>query len=91
MSASTEERLRTVLAHLAATVDAPPDAYQRAQRTWKRCEVRRRAIMVSTALVLVAVACAIGLWALSGASPGQHVIFDDHTRRPSTLFPPGSP
>ncbi|MBP0452913.1 MULTISPECIES: hypothetical protein [unclassified Kitasatospora] len=92
MGASTEDRLRAVLASLAETVEEPPeDAYQRARRAWNRFELRRRAVMVSTALLVVAVACAIGLWALSGASAGQHVIFDDHTRRPGTLFPPGSP
>ncbi|MFF1379128.1 hypothetical protein [Streptomyces sp. NPDC058308] len=74
---SAEDRLRSALADAAETVHEAPDAYRRAQRHWQRLELRRRAVMVSLVLVLVILACAAGIWALSGASPAEHVVFDD--------------
>ncbi|GHG97555.1 hypothetical protein [Streptomyces rubradiris] len=71
----TEEWLRSALSHVAETVEESPDAYHEAKRHWQRRDMKRRAVMVALVLVLVALACVAGVWALSGASPAQHVIF----------------
>ncbi|MFC9927378.1 hypothetical protein [Streptomyces sp. NPDC127190] len=94
MNGGTEERLRSALAGLADTVREPPDAYHRARRQWRRRDLRRRALTVAIVLVMVVIACGVGIWALSGASPARHVIFNggrQDTTRDRSIFPPGSP
>ncbi|MFH8561947.1 hypothetical protein [Streptomyces sp. NPDC017988] len=98
MSGGTEEQLRSALAGLANTVHDAPDAYQRAQRQWRRRDMKRRAITVAIVLAVVVVACGIGIWALSGASPGQHVIFNGNgngngggAAGDTRVYPPGAP
>ena len=94
MNGGTEERLRSALAGLADTVQESPDAYQRARRQWRRRDLRRRALTAAIVLVMVVIACGVGIWALSGASPARHVIFDGDPRDPAqdrSIYPPGSP
>ncbi|WP_406220554.1 hypothetical protein [Streptomyces decoyicus] len=86
-----EEKLRAALADAAESVNESPDAYRRAQRYWHRREWQRRAVMITIVLFLVAIACVAGVWALSGASPGKHVIFNDQARHSSSPSPPGTP
>jgi hypothetical protein len=85
-----EELLRAALAGLAETVHDSPDAYRMAQQHWRRRDMRRRAITVAIILAVVVMACAIGLWALSGASPGQHVIFHGNGSDSARSLPPAS-
>ncbi|MFG2548184.1 hypothetical protein ACGFOM_37790 [Streptomyces sp. NPDC048594] len=94
-SMDTEARLRSALSGLAGTVHDAPDAYRRAQQQWRRRDLKRRVTTVAIILIVVAVACGAGIWALSGASPGRHVIFDGNGdvdgRHAPNIFPPGSP
>ncbi|MFI9024652.1 hypothetical protein [Streptomyces sp. NPDC053560] len=85
---SAEERLRSALLGVAETVEQSPDAYRHARRHWRRKEWRRRAVLAAVVLLLAVLACAVGLWALSGAASDGHVIFGGEvTREVSTGLP----
>ena len=74
--ASPEERLRDVLDTVAGQVCASPEAYRRAEAEWRRRERRRRTQVIVLASVVIAVADALGLWALNNATSGAPVVFD---------------
>jgi hypothetical protein len=61
----TETRLRETLQVLATTAVTSPDAYANARQEWQRRERRRRLLTVILALLIVALADAVGMWALS--------------------------
>lgn len=60
-----EEHLRETLDALATSVVASPEAYANARSEWQRRERRRRLAMLVLALLTVAVADIVGLWALN--------------------------
>lgn len=60
-----EARLRETLDSLASTVVPSPDTYTRARSEWQRRDRRRRLVMLVLAVLIVAVADVIGLWALN--------------------------
>jgi len=69
--------LRDVLETLAAQVSVSPDAYHEVRAQWVRRQRRRKRLGVLIAIVLVALADLIGLWALNRVDTGGSVIFDD--------------
>ena len=69
MSETTAHLLREALGAVAGGVRTSPDAYERALNEWRRRERRRRMVAIGLAAILVALADAVGLWALNrGAS-----------------------
>ncbi|MFF4828968.1 hypothetical protein ACFY20_39710 [Streptomyces sp. NPDC001312] len=60
-----EARLRDTLDSLASTVVPSPNAYARARTEWQRRDRRRRSVMLVLAVLIVAVADVVGLWALN--------------------------
>ncbi|MFD4975606.1 hypothetical protein [Streptomyces sp. NPDC056820] len=60
-----EARLRDTLDSLASTVVPSSDAYARARSEWQRRDRRRRSVMLVLAVLIVAVADVVGLWALN--------------------------
>ncbi|WP_020392601.1 hypothetical protein [Kribbella catacumbae] len=74
---SSDELVRDVLETLAAQVSVSPDAYHEVRAEWVRRQRRRKRLGVLIAIVVVALADLIGLWALNRADTGGSVIFDD--------------
>ena len=75
----TDELLRDVLETLAAQVSVSPDAYHQVRAEWVRRQRRRKRLGVVIAIVLIALADLVGLWALNQTETGGSVIFDDRT------------
>jgi len=73
---STEDRLRETLGTLAERVEVAPDAYDRAQREWRRRDRVRRWLVLALAVLVIAAADLVGLWALNNARSGSPVVFD---------------
>lgn len=76
-----EQRLADALRCAADEVTTSPDAYRQVRARWRRKERRRRLVVAVLAAAVVVTANGIALWALSDASPSQHVIFEDPARR----------
>ncbi|CAA9371468.1 MAG: hypothetical protein AVDCRST_MAG32-552 [uncultured Nocardioides sp.] len=87
--ADSQELLRETLDTLASHVRVTPGAYHQVRAEWIRRQRRRRRLGVLTATLLVALADAVGLWALNRSDTGNHLIFDD--RPPSQHREPVSP
>ncbi|NUT99300.1 MAG: hypothetical protein HOY78_45575 [Saccharothrix sp.] len=81
MANDGEQRLMAALHSAAAEVTTSPDAYREVRTRWRRRERRRRLVVAVLASAVVVTANGIALWALSDASPTQHVIFEDPTHR----------
>jgi len=86
---SAEERLRETLDSLAGQVSPSPAAYARAHTEWRRRERRRRTQVIALASVIIAVADALGLWALNSARSGSPVVFDSPA--PARVHTPAAP
>ncbi len=71
------DQLRDVFDALTTSVHATPNRYPAALTEWRRRERRRRLIVAILAMLVFAVADIIGLWALSNANVGTHIIFND--------------
>ncbi|MFF2650113.1 hypothetical protein [Streptomyces sp. NPDC058045] len=74
-----ETRLRDTLDSLASTVVPSPDTYARARTEWQRRDRRRRLVMLVLAVLIVAAADVVGLWALNSRTepdrpPGKEQI-----------------
>jgi hypothetical protein len=76
-STRTDEVLRDILGALANEVTVSPDAYHQVRAEWVRRQRRRKRLGVLVAIVLVALADLLGLWALNRADTGTPVIFGD--------------
>jgi ferric-dicitrate binding protein FerR (iron transport regulator) len=78
MTPETEmaDRLRDSLGAVANRVQPSPDAYERALTQWRRRERRRRLAAVLLAVLLIAGADGVGLWALNRSAPTGPVVFD---------------
>ena len=74
----SDDLVRDVLETLAAQVSVSPDAYHEVRAEWVRRQRRRKRLGVLIAIVLVALADLVGLWALNRADTGGSLIFDDH-------------
>lgn len=86
MSPGTEERLRDACEALAEQVVVDEHAYLRTQAEWRRRERRRRMLVVALAVLVIALADVVGLWALNGARSGGPVVFDGPA--PARVEPP---
>lgn len=91
MAVSSEQRLQEVFQTVAAQVQTSPDAYRKVRAEWRRRERRRRLIVAVLAAAVIAAADGIALWALSDATPDQHIIFNDPVDRVHPLVPGGHP
>ncbi|MFJ8677156.1 hypothetical protein [Streptomyces sp. NPDC093589] len=85
-----EEWLRHAFDELACSVTAPPQAYRKGLTHWRRRAYRRKAVIATMVLVVVTIACLIGLLVLSNGSASTHVIYDDHHTGTGIPFPPAS-
>jgi len=80
VTTSSEQRLEEALRTVASAVTTSPDAYRDVRFRWRRKERRRRLIVAALATAVVVATNGIALWALSDATPDQHIIFTEPTQ-----------
>lgn len=72
-----DDALRETLGALAAGVVVDPGAYHQVRAEWLRRQRRRKRLGVLVAILVVAIADLVGVWALNRSDAGASLMFDD--------------